>query len=156
VGIGTDGSASNNDVDMFGEMNTVAKIHKVARMDPDGDERRRHLACRHHGRGQGSGCRPSWKSAVWSRARRPTALCSILNQPHLTPIYHPVSHLVYAARGSDVIHSVINGRVVMRDRRLLTLDEILARAAEIGAGFRQDPQWRLTGLDTPCYYHLCL
>jgi 5-methylthioadenosine/S-adenosylhomocysteine deaminase len=62
-----------------------------------------------------------------------------LDQPHLTPLYHPVSHLVYAARGSDVIHSVINGRVVMRNRRLLTLDEpaILARAAEIGAGFRQ-------------------
>ena len=50
-----------------------------------------------------------------------------------------MSHLVYAARGGDVIHSVINGRVVMRERRLLTLDEpaILARAAEIGAGFRQ-------------------
>ena len=46
-----------------------------------------------------------------------------------------MSHLVYAARGSDVIHSVINGRVVMRDRQLLTLDEraILARAAEMAA-----------------------
>jgi 5-methylthioadenosine/S-adenosylhomocysteine deaminase len=46
---------------------------------------------------------------------------------------------VYAARGSDVIHSVIGGRVVMKNRQLLTLDEatILARAAEIGAGFRQ-------------------
>ncbi|NLB05518.1 MAG: amidohydrolase family protein, partial [Desulfobulbaceae bacterium] len=58
-----------------------------------------------------------------------------LDQPHLTPVYNPVSHLVYAARGSDVIHSVINGRVVMRDRQLQTLDEraILARAAEMAA-----------------------
>jgi 5-methylthioadenosine/S-adenosylhomocysteine deaminase len=58
-----------------------------------------------------------------------------LDQPHLTPVYNPVSHLVYAARGSDVIHSVINGRVVMRDRQLLTLDErtILARAVETAA-----------------------
>ena len=58
-----------------------------------------------------------------------------LDQPHLTPMYSPTSHLVYAARGSDVIHSVINGRVVMRDRQLLTLDEraILARAAEMAA-----------------------
>ena len=63
-----------------------------------------------------------------------------LDQPHLTPIYHPVSHLVYAARGSDVVHSVIGGRQVMRNRQLLTLDEkaILARAAEIGAGFRRN------------------
>jgi 5-methylthioadenosine/S-adenosylhomocysteine deaminase len=62
-----------------------------------------------------------------------------LNQPHLTPIYHPVSHLVYAARGSDVIHSVIGGRVVMRDRQLLTLDEasILSRAGEIGVRLNQ-------------------
>jgi 5-methylthioadenosine/S-adenosylhomocysteine deaminase len=62
-----------------------------------------------------------------------------LDQPHLTPIYHPVSHLVYAARGGDVIHSVINGRLVMRKRKLLTLDEaaILARAAEIGGRFRR-------------------
>ncbi|HRF91056.1 MAG TPA: amidohydrolase family protein, partial [Desulfobacter postgatei] len=62
-----------------------------------------------------------------------------LNQPHLTPIYNPISHLVYAARGGDVMHSVINGRVVMEHRRLLTIDEnaILARAAEIGDSFRQ-------------------
>ena len=62
-----------------------------------------------------------------------------LDQPHLTPVYHPVSHLVYAARGSDVTDSVIGGRLVMEKRRLLTLDEpaILARAREMAARVRE-------------------
>jgi 5-methylthioadenosine/S-adenosylhomocysteine deaminase len=44
-------------------------------------------------------------------------------RPHLTPMYNPVSHLVYAVRGSDVGTVVINGRVVMEKGRLLSLDE---------------------------------
>ena len=53
-------------------------------------------------------------------------------QPHLTPLYNPYSHLVYAARGSDVTHAVINGALVMENRRLLTLDveAIMAKAEE--------------------------
>ncbi len=56
-----------------------------------------------------------------------------LNRPHLQPVYNIVSHLVYAVTGADVQHVVIDGRVVMRDRRLLTLDEerIMARMTEI-------------------------
>ena len=137
VGIGTDGSASNNDVDMFGEMNTTAKMHKVARMDPTAMSASATL----HAATLGGARVLDVDRLIGSLEPGKKADCIVLDldQPHLTPIYHPVSHLVYAARGSDVIHSVINGRVVMRDRRLLTLDEaaILARAAEIGAGFRQ-------------------
>jgi 5-methylthioadenosine/S-adenosylhomocysteine deaminase len=53
-------------------------------------------------------------------------------KPHLTPMYNPYSHLVYAAKGHDVSHSIINGRLVMEDRRLLTLDlqEVMTRARE--------------------------
>jgi 5-methylthioadenosine/S-adenosylhomocysteine deaminase len=46
-----------------------------------------------------------------------------LNKPHLTPLYHPYSHLVYAAGGADVDTVFINGRPVMENRRLLTIDE---------------------------------
>ncbi|WP_319588241.1 amidohydrolase [uncultured Desulfobulbus sp.] len=137
VGIGTDGSASNNDVDMFGEMNTTAKIHKVDRMDPTAMSAATTLHVATLGGAKVLGA----ESLIGSLEPGKKADCIVLDldQPHLTPLYHPVSHLVYAARGSDVIHSVINGRLVMRNRRLLTLDEpaILARAAEIGAGFRQ-------------------
>jgi 5-methylthioadenosine/S-adenosylhomocysteine deaminase len=56
-----------------------------------------------------------------------------LDQPHLTPLYNIPSHLVYAARGGDVIHSIINGRVVMENRTLLTIDEeeVIGRMKEI-------------------------
>jgi 5-methylthioadenosine/S-adenosylhomocysteine deaminase len=45
-----------------------------------------------------------------------------LNKPHLIPLYNPYSHAVYAARGNDVTHTIINGRMVMKERRLMTLD----------------------------------
>ncbi|MBU0909122.1 MAG: S-adenosylhomocysteine deaminase, partial [Proteobacteria bacterium] len=53
--------------------------------------------------------------------------------PHLTPMYNIASHLVYAAKGSDVVHSLINGKVVMRDRHLTDLDErqIIAKVNEM-------------------------
>ncbi|MBT8333341.1 MAG: amidohydrolase family protein, partial [Deltaproteobacteria bacterium] len=56
-----------------------------------------------------------------------------LNQPHLTPLYNIPSHLVYAARGADVVHSIINGTVVMQNRKLLTLDEsaLIVRMSDI-------------------------
>ena len=136
VGIGTDGSASNNDVDMFGEMNTAAKIQKVACMDPAvmGADATLHAATMGGASVLGAG------TLIGSLEAGKKADCIVLdlNQPHLTPIYHPASHLVYAARGSDVIHSVIGGRLVMRNRQLLTLDEtaILAKAREIGSSMR--------------------
>ena len=54
------------------------------------------------------------------------------DKPHLTPMYNPFSHVVYAARGNDVSHSIIHGRLVMEDRRLLTLDlqEVMEKAQE--------------------------
>ncbi|MDD2466075.1 MAG: amidohydrolase [Desulfobulbus sp.] len=137
VGIGTDGSASNNDVDMFGEMNTAAKIHKVDRMDPTVMS----AATTLHAATMGGARVLGAEHLIGSLEPGKKADCIVLDlaQPHLTPIYNPTSHLVYAARGGDVIHSVIGGRVVMENRRLLTLDEpaLLERVAEIGAGFRK-------------------
>jgi len=59
-----------------------------------------------------------------------------LDQPHLTPLYDPYSHLVYAATGADVQTVLVNGRVVVQDRRLLSFDlaETLARARELARG----------------------
>jgi 5-methylthioadenosine/S-adenosylhomocysteine deaminase len=53
----------------------------------------------------------------------------------MTPLYNPVSHLVYAAKGADVRHVVVEGRILMRDRAVLTLDEraVVARAAALAA-----------------------
>jgi len=58
-----------------------------------------------------------------------------MNQPHLTPLYNAYSQLVYAARGSDVKTSIINGKIVMENRRLLTIDlqAVMNNVREIAA-----------------------
>jgi 5-methylthioadenosine/S-adenosylhomocysteine deaminase len=133
VGLGTDGAASNNDVDMFGEMDTAAKLHKVHRLDPTVMSAETTLQMATLG-----GARLlEAESRIGSleAGKKADLIVLDMNKPHLTPMYNIPSHLVYAATGSDVVHSVINGRLVMRDRRLLTMDEdaVLNKLREIGA-----------------------
>uniref|UniRef100_UPI004057AF80 amidohydrolase family protein n=1 Tax=Candidatus Electronema sp. TaxID=2698783 RepID=UPI004057AF80 len=137
VGIGTDGSASNNDVDMFGEMSTAAKLHKVRDLDPTAMSAESVLRAATLGGAAVLGVADKIGSiAVGKKA---DMIMLDMRQPHLCPLHNPASQLVYAAKGSDVLHSVINGRVVMRDRRLTTLDEVavLAEMEKIGKIVRQ-------------------
>ena len=137
VGLGTDGCASNNDLDLFGEMDTVAKLHKVQRLDPTVVDAATvlRLATIEGARVLGLADR----IGSLEPGKRADLIVVDTRQPHLTPLYNPVSHLVYAARGADVRHTVIDGRLVMRDRRLLTidletlLDEARARAALVAS-----------------------
>ena len=121
VGLGTDGCASNNNLDMFQEMDTAAKLEKSARLDPTVMSARtvlRMATC--------SGAKVlGFDAAVGTlEAGKKADLCIIgMNKPHLTPIYDEYSHLVYTVGGADVDSVIINGRIVMRDRRLLTIDE---------------------------------
>jgi 5-methylthioadenosine/S-adenosylhomocysteine deaminase len=133
VGLGTDGAASNNDVDMFGEMDTAAKIHKVHRLDPTVMPAETVVNMATMGGAQVLGGEK--KIGSLAVGKKADLIVLDLDQPHLTPLYHIPSHLVYAARGGDVVHSIINGQVMMQDRKLLTLDEpaILAKANEIAA-----------------------
>ena len=135
VGLGTDGSASNNDADMFGEMASMARIHKARHCDPLAVSAQQTLYAATMGGAELLGA----EKEIGSLEVGKKADCIVLdlNQPHLTPMYQPISHLVYAAKGSDVVHSVVNGKLLMQDRKLLTLDEetILNRTREIGKGF---------------------
>ncbi|MDF1614930.1 amidohydrolase family protein [Desulfurivibrio dismutans] len=121
VGLGTDGAASNNDIDLFSEMDMAAKLHKVNKMDPTVLPAVEVLAMatRQGAQALGAG------ATIGSLEPGKKADCIVLDlrHPHLTPLYHAASQLVYAARGADVIHSLINGRLLMQDRRLLTIDE---------------------------------
>ncbi len=137
VGLGTDGSASNNDVDMFGEMTTVAKIHKVHGMDPTLMDAKTTLLAATRKNGEVLGVADQIGSLECGK--KADLIMLDLDQPHLTPLYNPFSHLVYAARGSDVMHSVINGKVVMKNRVLTTIDEraVKAEMGQIATNVRQ-------------------
>jgi 5-methylthioadenosine/S-adenosylhomocysteine deaminase len=130
VGLGTDGCASNNNLDLLAEMDTAAKLHKVARQDPTemkaGTVLR--MATIEGARALGLDDR------IGSLEAGKCADLIVLDtrQPHLTPLYNPISQIVYSAAGSDVRHTVIDGRVVMEDRDLKTLDleAVLTAAVE--------------------------
>jgi len=121
VSIGTDGPASNNDVDMFGEMSSVAKVHKAVRLDPTVMSAETTLRCGTMAGAEALGARHLIGSL--EAGKKADLIVLDLDQPHLTPIYNVVSHLIYAVRGNDVIHSMIDGRLVMKNRELLSIDE---------------------------------
>lgn len=121
LSLGTDGSASNNDVDLFGEMNSVAKIHKVNCMDPTVMTAEQTLYAATLGGAKALGAEN--KIGSLEVGKQADFIVLDLDQPHMIPLYNVPSHLVYVARGNDVIHSFIAGRQVMKDRNLLSMDE---------------------------------
>jgi len=121
VGLGTDSSASNNDVDMFSEMNSAAKLHKVNTLDPTVMPAETVLEMATMGGSRVLGAEN--KIGSLEPGKKADLIVLDMNQPHLTPLYTIPSHMVYAARGADVVHSVINGNIVMQNRKLKTLDE---------------------------------
>lgn len=136
VGLGTDGCASNNNLDMFQEMDTAAKLHKVHQGDPALSSALEIAAMATCGGAAALGMTPVLGSL--EPGKKADIIIIDLNQPHLTPLYEPCSHLVYAARGADVRDVVIGGRVVMRQRHLEGIDEeeIMAKVREIAAKIR--------------------
>jgi 5-methylthioadenosine/S-adenosylhomocysteine deaminase len=125
VGLGTDGAASNNDLDMWEEMDTAAKLHKLATFDPKviTAEEALSMATREGARA----LHMDTEIGSLEAGKRADLVVVDLDALHQTPRYNIYSHLVYATKASDVRTVVIEGRVVMRDRRLLTLNEPLIK-----------------------------
>jgi 5-methylthioadenosine/S-adenosylhomocysteine deaminase len=120
IGLGTDGAASNNDLDMFEAMRTASLLHKLQTVDP---------------RALSAGAALEMATIRGARAlgmeqqigsiepgKRADIIVIDASAPRHTPMYDPLSHLVYVAHGSDVRTTVVHGRVLMRDRAMTTLD----------------------------------
>ena len=123
VGLGTDGAASNNDLDTFDEMRDAAMLGKLAADDAAAVPAEAVVEMATAGSAAALG--------VDSGRIEPGANADLavldLDAAHLTPAHDLVSHLAYAARGSDVRHTVCDGEVLMRDREVLTLDAAAVR-----------------------------
>ena len=130
VGLGTDGCASNNNLDLFGEMDMAAKLHKVNNLDPTIMNAQTLVEMATIEGAKVLGLEKITGSL--EVGKRADLIVIDTNKPHLVPMYNPYSHLVYAASGHDVTHSIIDGNIVMEDRRLLTLDveDIIERSKE--------------------------
>ena len=137
VGLGTDGAASNNDLDMFEAMRQAAFLHKLTTSDPRTLPAKAVLAM-----GTIEGARAlGMEDQIGSleAGKRADLIVVSTAGARQTPIYDPVSHLVYVARGADVTNTIVNGKILMRDRKVLTLaeEEVLKEANVQAAKVRE-------------------
>jgi 5-methylthioadenosine/S-adenosylhomocysteine deaminase len=128
VGLGTDGAASNNNLDLWGEMSLAARLHKVWGHDSTLLPAAQvvGLATREGAKVAGLGA----MTGTLTIGKAADLIVVPVDSPHLTPLYDPYSHLVYAARAADVHHVMVGGRWLLFDRQLTTLDwpEIASQA----------------------------
>ncbi|MBE8476744.1 amidohydrolase [Streptomyces justiciae] len=120
VGLGTDGAVSSNTLDVLGAVRQAALVHKAGG-DPTlvGAEQAVRMATIEGARALGLADQLGSLEA----GKRADLVVLDLNAPHLRPLHDPWSTLAYAAHSADVRDTVVDGRVLMRDRVLTTLDE---------------------------------
>ena len=135
VGLGTDGCASNNSLDMFKEMDLLAKIQKVKRQDAPAMPAQAVLACATTGNATLLNLPHLGRLQTGYKA---DLILLDLASPRLTPFYNP-DLLVYAASGADLHSVMIGGKMVMENREILSFDlqETLLKIAELTRQVRQ-------------------
>ncbi|QLD89666.1 amidohydrolase [Natronomonas salina] len=119
VAVGTDGAASNNDLDVFDELRDAAMVGKLAAEDASAVAAEDAVRAATRGGAEALGFDAG---RIEAGALADLAVVD-LEAPHLTPQTDLVSHLAYAVRGSDVRHTVVGGEVLVRDREVLAMDE---------------------------------
>jgi len=120
VGLATDGASSNNDLDMFGEMRTTALLHKVSTGDPTVMPAERVLYIATLGAAEVLGLQNRVGSL--EPGKEADIITIDLDSPHLLPVFDPVSHIVYAAKGSDVRDVFVRGNPIVLNKEPQTID----------------------------------
>ena len=136
LGLGTDGAASNNDLDMVGEMGSAARLHKVATLDPTAAPARAML--RMATAGGAAALHMEDRVGSLEAGKRADLVVLDVSGPNALPLFDPVSHVVYSARSDAVETVIVEGKVVMDRRRVQTLDtqEIRNQVTRFGRRIR--------------------
>lgn len=131
IGLGTDGACSNNDLDLFCEMDTAAKLAKAVEHDPTSLSAGEALHMATVGGARALGLQNY--IGTLERGKRADIITVDLTQPHLCPLHNPVSTLVYAANGGDVKDVIVDGIVLMKNRKFTMLepDPVMAKMREM-------------------------
>ena len=129
VGLGTDGAASNNDLSLWEEMDAAAKLHKVFSGDPKvvSAQQAFEMATTRGARA----LHLEKEIGSLETGKRADIVIVDLDNLNQIPMYNIYSHLVYATKANDVRTVVIEGKPIMLDRRLLTLDEKFIKAETV-------------------------
>lgn len=137
LGLGTDGAASNNDLDMFEAMRQAAFLHKLATRDPRAVSAQTALELGTIGGARVLGL--SDRIGSLEVGKRADLIVVRMNQARQTPMFDPISHLVYVTRGDDVQTTIVDGRVLMHNGRVLSLpeNEVLAAARTAAVDVRK-------------------
>jgi 5-methylthioadenosine/S-adenosylhomocysteine deaminase len=126
VGLGTDGAASNNDLDMWEEMRLAALLQKVDRMDPQVLPASTVLRMATSGGALAIGLGDTIGSI--EVGKRADIIQLAFDDVHHIPTYDVISHLVYVTDEQDVASVVVDGKILMREHKLLTIDTERVRA----------------------------
>jgi len=133
VGLGTDGAASNNDLDMWEEMRLAAFLQKVDRMDPEVLSAQTVLTMATSGGAEAIGL--GEQIGALSVGMKADLIQVSFDDVHFVPTFDVISHLVYVADEQDVATVVVDGKVIMRDNTFLTIDtkRVANEARELAA-----------------------
>ena len=136
LGLGTDGAASNNDLDMFEAMRQASFLAKHATHDPTAVPAQTALDLATIGGARALGM--DRRIGSLEAGKRADVITVAMTNARQTPMYDPVSHLVYTTRGDDVRTTIVNGKVVMKDRivRTLNREAVIADANELAKKVR--------------------
>src|SRR5262249_19262874 len=137
VGLGTDGAASNNDLDMFEAMRQASFLAKLSTRDPTAVSAKTALDLATIGGARALGMEQQIGSL--EPGKRADLIVVSLPEAPQTPPYDPISHLVYTTRGDDVRATGVDGKVLMKDRQVRTLNKaaVIADANRLAAKVRE-------------------